>query len=228
MQKKKCFYSELSYVAGLLVLAFGTALMEKANFGMSMIVAPAYIIHLKVSQYLPFYTFGMSGYVFQALLLCILALITRKFKNSYLFSFVTAVIYGFILDAVIGLAEFLPSGGTVLKITYYIVGLVTCAAGVALLFHTYLPPEAYDLFVKEITEKYKGPLSRIKTVYDVCCCVLSIAMSFAFFGFGVFVGVSWGTVVCTVLTGWLIGKISGWLENTFDFRDALPLREKMS
>ena len=60
MKTKKIFPSELAYLVGIVVLAFGSAFMEKADFGMSMVVAPAYLIHLKVSQYLPFYSFGMS------------------------------------------------------------------------------------------------------------------------------------------------------------------------
>lgn len=42
---KKTFYTEWAYVAGLLLIAAGVVLMEKADFGMSMIVAPAYLLH---------------------------------------------------------------------------------------------------------------------------------------------------------------------------------------
>lgn len=52
--KKSMFYMEVAYALGLLALAFGTAMMEKANFGLSMVVAPAYILHLKISEYLLF------------------------------------------------------------------------------------------------------------------------------------------------------------------------------
>lgn len=38
--KKRVFYTELAYILGLLVLAVGTAMMERADFGMSMVVAP--------------------------------------------------------------------------------------------------------------------------------------------------------------------------------------------
>lgn len=45
---KKSFYTELAYGVGLITLALGTALMERADFGMSMVVAPAYLVYLKV------------------------------------------------------------------------------------------------------------------------------------------------------------------------------------
>ena len=50
MNEKKSFYTELAYLLGIVALALGTAFSEKANFGMSMVVAPAYLVHLKVSE----------------------------------------------------------------------------------------------------------------------------------------------------------------------------------
>lgn len=76
------FYSEAAYAVGIVVLALGTSMMERADFGMSMIVAPAYLIHLKVSQLLPFFSFGVSEYVFQALLLVVTALVIRRNKRA--------------------------------------------------------------------------------------------------------------------------------------------------
>ena len=100
------------------------------------------------------------------------------------------------------------------------------STGVALLFHTYIPVEAYELFVKEISGKYSIPIGKVKTVYDCCSCALGIGLSFLFFGFGAFVGVKWGTVVCAVVNGWLIGNISRFLENRFTIQDAFSLRKK--
>ena len=98
MKRKKVFYSEAAYALGILILALGTALMERADFGVSMVVAPAYLLHLKLSQYLPWYSFGVSEYILQAVLLVALALCMGKFKKGYLFSFLTAVLYGAALD----------------------------------------------------------------------------------------------------------------------------------
>ena len=46
MEKQRVFFTELAYVLGILALALGTALMERADFGVSMVVAPAYLLHL--------------------------------------------------------------------------------------------------------------------------------------------------------------------------------------
>ena len=52
MKGKRIFYSERVYFVGIVVLAFSTALMERANLGLSMVVAPAYLVHLKLVEYL--------------------------------------------------------------------------------------------------------------------------------------------------------------------------------
>jgi len=83
VKEKKTFYCEVAYIIGIIILAFGTALMEKADFGMSMIVAPAYLLHLKISPHLPFFSFGVAEYVFQAFLLVLLSLVLRKVKKIF-------------------------------------------------------------------------------------------------------------------------------------------------
>ena len=225
MKGKRIFYCELAYVFGLIILAIGTALMEKADFGMSMVVAPAYLVHLKVSQYLPFFSFGVAEYIFQAALLMLLTFVMRKAKISYLLSFATAFIYGTVLDAAIALVGLMPFSGVMWQVAFYITGLVACAIGVALLLRTYLPPEAYELVVKELSGKFNMSIGKTKTVYDCCSCVFGIVLSLCFFGS--FVGVKWGTIVCAVVNGWMIGKISSFLENNFIWKDALSLRSRM-
>ncbi len=223
--KKTTFYTEASYAIGLLVLALGTAFMERADFGMSMIVAPAYILSLKISQVLPFFTFGMAEYCIQALLIVLLSIALRKFKPSYLLSFVTAVIYGVVLDLMMTLVSIIPSSGFAAtfagRAIFFGGGMILGALGVALLFHTYLAPESYELVVKEITATYGFPLSRVKTIYDLSSFLISVALSFLFFGFLHFEGIKAGTVVCALFNGKLIGLFSTMLENRFEFTDGL-------
>ena len=225
MKGKRTIYSEAAYFVGLVVLAFGTALMEKADFGISMVVAPAYLLHLKISEYWPSFSFGMSEYVFQAALLVLLSLVMGKFKKSYILSFATAFLYGTVLDIAMNTVALFPYSGTVWQVVFYIVGLIVCAVGVALLLHTYFPPEAYELVVKELSAKFNVPVGKTKTVYDLCSCVLAIILSVCFFR--AFVGVKWGTVLCAAVNGWLIGRISHLLESRFLLKDAFSWRNKL-
>ncbi|MBQ8782795.1 MAG: hypothetical protein IJZ57_03375 [Clostridia bacterium] len=223
--KKPGFYTELSYILGILILAFGTALVTLADFGLSMVVAPAYLIHLKLSQYWSFITFGVAEYLFQALLLIILSIILKRFKISYLFSFVTAVLYGLALDGCIFLTRGIPAEAFWVRIVLFVVGTVLCTIGVSLFFHTYISPEAYEVFVKDFAQAKGLDIGKTKIAYDFSSCALSIIMSFCFFGLFKFEGINVGTIVMVCVNGALIGFFNKKLDKYFEFKDALPLRK---
>lgn len=210
---------------GIVILAFGTALMEKADFGMSMIVAPAYILHLKISEVWSHFTFGMAEYCLQLVLILILMTVLRKVRICYLFSFITAVIYGQMLDLFMLLLEFVSGDGMSVRIAYFVAGLLACQLGVVFFFHTYLAPEAYELLVKEIAREHKWKISIVKTVYDMASLLISVILSFAFFGLWNFVGVNVGTVISAVVNGVMIGLFSRMLERWFAFKDAFRIRK---
>ena len=229
---KRTFYSELAYVFGIIFLALGTALMERADFGMSMVVAPAYIIHLRLVRIWPFFSFGMSEYCLQLLLLILLVIVMRRFKKGYLFSFVTAVVYGFTLDFFMFIVRMILDEGGPLRFSgtftgrcfVYVAGITICSLGVALLFKTYFAPEVYELAVKEITMLTGRPIAVVKTTYDMASLFISVVLSFAFFGWMHFEGVKLGTLLTALINGWLIGKISDALDSRYIFRDLMELR----
>lgn len=106
----------------------------------------------------------------------------------------------------------------------YLLGTLLCALGVTLLFHTYFPPAAYELAVKELTRKTGLKMHRIKTAYGCVSCGAAVILSFVFFGAGQFVRVRWGTVLCALVNGWLIGRCTAFLEEHWEFQDGLELR----
>ena len=223
--KKAAFYTELAYIFGIASLALGTAFMEKADMGISMVVAPAYLIYLKLSAVWPFVTFGMAEYTLQIVLLAVMVIVLRKFKVSYLFSFVTAVIYGFTLDGCMALVANFDASSLAVRIVFYSIGLLLCALGVAFIFHTYIAPEVYELFVKEVSKKTQKNINRFKIWYDCVSCLVGVILSFAFFGLFHFEGVKIGTVFCALVNGRIIGLISRVMESRLNFVDALPLRK---
>lgn len=224
--KKLKMSTELMYVFGILFLAAGTVLMEKADFGMSMVVAPAYLFYLKLSASFDWFTFGMAEYMLQACLLIILSLCMRRFRLSYLFSFVTAVIYGFVLDGFMSIASAVIEPSMVLRVVFYVSGMILCSIGVACMFRTYVMPEAYELFVRELASKVRFGTGTVKTIYDCVSCLVAIILSFIFFGLWHFEGVKLGTIFCALINGWLITVIGKGLDKVFTYGDSLPLRSK--
>ncbi len=223
--KKRIFYSEIAYIVGLMLLAISVTLMEKSNFGVSMVVAPAYILHKWLYPYFGFFTFGMAEYCLQAVLIIIMVLIMRKFKAGYLFSFITAVIYGFILDGFMFLGAYLPTAELWQRLTYYVLGAIIGPMGVAMMFRTYISPEAYELFVKELSEFFGIKIYKFKTAYDCSSCILSIVLSMTFFGFGKFIGIGWGTVISALINGFIIDMFTRTYLKLWVFEDALPWRK---
>lgn len=219
------FSNELAYVVGIIAVAFGVAFMEKANFGVSMVVAPAYLLYLKLSPSYPFFTFGMAEYTLQAVLLVAMMIILRKFKLSYLFSFVTAVVYGFTLDFCMWSVKGIDAQPVWARLVMFLGGMVLCSIGISFFFHSYVSPEVYELFVKEVSSHIGMDINRFKTIYDCSSCAISIAMSFAFFGMWHFEGVKLGTVFCALVNGSMIGAVSKFLESHFEFKDCLKLRK---
>ncbi|MDF2511605.1 MAG: putative rane protein [Herbinix sp.] len=221
---KRTFYTEYAYIFGIIGLAMGTAFMEAADFGVSMIVAPAYLIYLKLSQVWSFFTFGMAEYMFQAFLLIILMIVLKRFKVSYLFSFVTAIIYASLLDISMDIVALVPSEAFAPRLILYCLGFLSCTAGVSLIFHTYIAPEVYELLVKEVSAKYKINIHKFKTFYDCVSCLAGIALSFAFFGLWQFEGIKIGTIVCALINGWTISRFTLFFEKHWEFKDGLRLR----
>lgn len=223
--KKRTIHSEAAYFIGLILIAVGVGFMEKSDFGVSMVVAPAYVLYRHFSLSWSWFTFGMAEYVTQGVFLLLMIAVLRHVQLSYLLSFATAIIYGLILDAFMLLFALFQADSLIPRLVCFAVGMLFCSAGVSMMFHTYLSPEVYELFVKEISRFFGLNINKVKTGYDIGSTMIAIALSFLFFGFGTFIGVKVGTLYCAVVNGWLIGRMSRFIDRRFEFKDLLPWRD---
>ena len=220
--KKSVMHRETAYVLAMMILSLGTALMERADFGISMVVAPSYLLHLKMSETLPWFSFGVAEYLMQTLVLALLIICMRRVKLAYFFAFISAMLSGLLLDMCMAILSLIPFEGTVARLVYYLLGLYLGPLGVGLIIHSYVTPGAYESFVKELAPKFGVELGKFKTGYDLCSLLIGVILSFAFFGFGKFVGIRLGTVLCALVNGTLVAFNSRLVDKYFDFEDALP------
>lgn len=210
--KKLKLPSEVVYLAAIILLAFSVAMLTSVDFGISMIVAPAYILSLVV----PYLTFGQAEYVLQGILFVLFCIIMKKFRLSYLSSFVTCLIYGAVLDLFRLIPLFNPTitppGSMDLwaRIVMFILGVTMSAFSIALFMKTYLYPEVYDLFFMGISKKYRIKTAVFKTCFDLFMLALGTTMTLVFFK--KFVGINWGTLVMTIFNGTLISAFSKLLD----------------
>ena len=222
--KKPVFYTEFAYLLGIALVALGTAMTAWGDLGISMVVAPAFILHLRMSQVFPWFTFGVAEYCLQGLVLILMMCLLRKVKATYFLSFVTAILYGLILDGSTLLLSLLPQKLLWQRLAVYIGGDLLICAGVSMVFRTYLPPEAYEMFVMELSKKWHIKLHTLKTLYDCVSLVIAVALSFLLLG--TLQGVGIATVVCAFLNGSLISLFSRLWDRIWNFADKFPWRKK--
>ncbi len=211
------------YLFANVLMAFSVAMLTAADFGVSMIVAPAYLI----SQKFPVLSFGQSEYVLQAGLFIVFCLLMRRVKAVYFGSFATCLLYGAILDTwrtVVPLfnpAVTAPGSMALpLRIGMFVAGTVLTSMAVALFFHCYLYPQVYDFFVKGISARFSLNRTRFKQGFDIGCLVISVGLSLLLFG--KFVGVGFGTVIMACCNGWLIGRFTRFLDNRILLKPLFP------
>ncbi|MCR5154096.1 MAG: DUF6198 family protein, partial [Lachnospiraceae bacterium] len=212
--KKVVCYREVAYLLGIFLVAFSAALLSRADFGVSMIVAPAYLLYLKVSESVSWFTFGIAEYIVQGSLIILMMIVMRKIRFSYLLAFVTTFFYGSVLDLCMKLVSYIPADNLGIRIFLFAFGLIICGPGVALMFNTYLPQEAYDMFVVRVSERYDLNRSKFKIGYDITSTLVSVIFSFAFFGMWNFVGINIGTAISALLNGLIIGLFSKLFDKT--------------
>ena len=225
VKKKIKVPSEAVYVASCVLLALAVAMLTAADFGVSMIVAPAYILHLKLG----FLTFGQAEYVIQALFFVALCVVLKKLKPVFLFSFFTCLFYGAVLD----LWRLIPFFNTSVtppesipiaaRIALFAAGLVLTSFSVALVFKTYLYPQVYDFFVKSVSSKFGIKLSKFKTCFDLSMLLAATAMTLLFFG--EFRGIWFGTLVIALVNGTIIGAFCKMFDKHFE---SVPLFPKFA
>lgn len=196
-------YNVINWILYILFVGLGVALCTKADFGLSMIAAPPYILHVWLRDSFSWYTQGTSEYCWEAFLLLVMCLLIRRFRPKYLLSFVTAVISGFAIDGWL----YLLGGngvyaGMAARAGAFLAGIVLTALGVACCFRTTLPLQVYELAVKEVAEAFHFPVSKTKQWFDIIMLAVSVGLSLLLTH--KMTGVGIGTVITTVVNSTII------------------------
>ena len=214
MKLHKC--GEAAFVPGVLLVALATVLMSKASFGLSMVVSPAYVL----ADWIKIIPTGTMCYIYQGLLVVATSLVMGRFKISYLVTFASAVCFGLCVDAFGWVFAFIQSPGMIWRIVLFAVAIPINSLSISLLLHSYFPPQAPELFVREVSGKFGWQMYKTKYVYDLCSCAVSILLSFLLLGQLRHVGV--GTVVYAFINAPLIGVFGRWLDRIADYEPRFP------
>ena len=225
--KKIKINNEATYLFAIVLIAFSVALIASTDLGVSMVVAPAYILSLKF----PFLTFGQWEYVLQGILFAVFCIIKKRVKLVYFTSFLNCIVYGAVLDLFRTVIPFLNPEITApgsyalpLRIALLGVGMVLTSFAVALFFKAYLYPQVYDFFVKGVTAHFNLDRGKFKICYDMSSLAISVILSLTLFAG--FKGVGIGTLVMATFNGLMIGFFDKMLDKYVEFTPAFKKLEK--
>lgn len=229
--------SELLWIFGIVFVALGVAVCSKANLGVSMIAAPAFVIYEYIAPMWSGFSVGMTEYIIQGFMLCLLCLVIRKFHLRYLLAFAVAVIYGYMLNFFLFLMSGISFDATWLRWVMLFVGDLITAFGVACFFRTYMPLQVYELFVAELSAHFKWSINKTKATFDYTLLAISIALAVLLFGdvtsfdfttitHTSFHSIGLGTLVTTLINSPLISLMGKGLDAIFEPTPRFPKLEK--
>ncbi len=230
--------SELLWLFGTVFVALGVAICSKADLGVSMIAAPAFVIHQALSPLWQSLSVGVTEYIIQGLLLLVLCLAVRRFNWRYLLAFAVAVIYGYVLDFFLWIFGGVTFDAVWLRWVMLLVGDTVTAFGVACFFRTYLPLQVYELFVAELADRFGLSLSKTKFCFDMSLLALSLLLAFTLFGdvksfdfttiwHTSFHSIGLGTLVTTAINSPIIAFMGKQIDRLFGKEPAFPRVEKL-
>lgn len=229
--------SELLWLFGILFVALGVAICSKADLGVSMIAAPAFVIYEAITPLWHGFSVGMTEYIIQGIMLLVLCIVIRRFHWRYLLAFVVAVLYGYTLNLFLWLLRGVAFEAVWLRWVMLIVGDAVTAFGVACFFRTYMPLQVYELFVAELAARFALNLNKTKWAFDITLLVLSIALAVILFGdvasfdwptigYASFHSIGLGTLVTTAINSPLIALMGTLIDRVFDASPRFPQLEK--
>ena len=230
--------SELFWLFGIIFVALGVAICSKADLGVSMIAAPAFVVQEAIVPLWSGFTVGVTEYIIQGIMLVIMCVAVRRFNWRYLLAFAVAVLYGYVLDLFLWIIGTAPFNSLWLRWVMLIVGDIVTAFGVACFFHTYMPLQVYELFVAEISARFNIGINKVKRAFDVSLLgvsvVLAIVLFFdvAKFDWSTIVGTSFhsiglGTLVTTLINSPIIAAMSKLIDKISEPTALFPRLEKI-
>lgn len=215
--KKLKIPNEIAYVLAIIILALAVCFATASDFGVSMIVAPSYILSMKFT----FLTFGQWEYVTQALLFVIFCIMMKRFHWTYLSSFITCVLYGCVLDLWRLIPLFDPnvtipgSMNIYLRVLFFLLGMFLCSFSIAIFNKTYIYPEVVDMFPRGAAKRFNCKFFVAKYIFDATYLIIGLVLSLCFFK-GIR-GIGWGTLVLVVCNSFIINLFMKMLDKFVEF-----------
>lgn len=223
MTKKITKIGEISWIVGNIICSLGNLLVSKSAFGLSAVIAPAFILNRAE----PSLSVGVCEYITQGILLALCCIVIGKFKGKFIATICNILFYGACFDTMDSLFAFYQPTTLVSRMFAAALGTVLICFAIALMLRTYIPPSAYEIFVKEIALAKKIDLSKMKLLFDSSMLLITILFMFLFLR-GFYVDILGPmTVIAAFLNSALIGYFGRIIDKYCEFTPAIPKLYKL-
>lgn len=219
MTKKTLKLGEAAWIIGNILCAFGNRLTINSAFGAASIVAPALTLSHKIPGE---NVYAICEYIIQGLLLALCCILIGKFKGKFIATICNIIFYGACSFMFEKIFSFLTPSDIGIRILIATIGTLITSFAVALMLRTYIPPSAYEIFVREVAEAKKFNVNKMKLVFDASMLALTVVMMFTLLG-GFYVDIIGPlTIITAFMNSVLIGFFGKLLDKYCDFSPAIP------
>lgn len=187
----------LLLICGVIINGFAVSIFVKSKLGVSTVSSIPLIMSLSLKTI----SLGMATILFQIVLLLILVFL-RGMDKKYLFSLAIGSLFGFVVDFWNEILHFFPLE-LVPNYVLMIIAILVLPFGISLTILSNLAAIPFDIFVKDLADYFRKPISQVKTIFDLIC--VTITASISYLVFGQIYGLGIATLISMFITGKLIG-----------------------
>lgn len=200
MKKNNLISRTILFVISLFIIAFGVALITRANLGTSPAACPPYVLSLVPGSLMTMGTYMCCMQVM--FVLAQIAILRRQFEPFQLFQFAASFLFGFYTDLAMMLTAWLPVGTYALSWLWLILGCAVMGAGIVLEILASLLLLPGEGVVAAISKVGHWQFHTIKIINDVVMTLTGVIIAWVMIG-GI-EGVREGTVVSAFLVGFMV------------------------
>lgn len=192
----------LLFLFSLFVSSVGVVLVTKGSLGTSCISSVPYVLSLVLPWSMGTFTFLFS----LVLIIGQLAILGKEFKLEHALQIPVSLVFGWFIDLVMPIFNFLVPQNYLVKIVIVIIGCIVVGISVYLQVVADVVMLPGESFVRSVVKRWDTEFGTTKIVFDVTISLLAAIIGLA--ATGKLLGVREGTLIASVLVGW----IARWLK----------------
>lgn len=196
---KKIIIRIVIYITGLSLLAFGIAVSIKSNLGVSPISSIPFVISRITG-----YSVGYVTFLFYFLCVIFQIIILQKdYRKKDLFQIFFSSVFGLFTDVALYILKNLSVNYYIEQIMLLGISMTLISCGIFLIIVADIVPNSPDGLCISISKKWHVKFSRIKTIFDITCVLLSILLAVIYLGN--LSQIREGTIISAICIGKMVG-----------------------